>query len=240
MPRSRCSDTSPRSRRRTRPLGGPERPDLFIDVGCNYGTHSLLVLVSGVETLSFEPNVACHEYFRTVCRMNGVASRLYPVTLGESYDWLELHYLEQGTRLGSFDPAVADKLKTRPGVRMELVEVRRLDDFLDEIRGRRVLLKIDAEDFKYSVLAGAKELLRDHRPMVLFEAHRLPGRALLFSLFEEAGYVITRLPIVRGERPSIVSRSAFADEPGGDFIALPSGGASRAASPRESIARSIT
>ena len=39
------------------------RPDFFIDIGANYGTHSLLFLVHDILTLSFEPNPHCHSYF---------------------------------------------------------------------------------------------------------------------------------------------------------------------------------
>src|SRR5262245_16874733 len=46
-----------------------KRPDLFIDIGANYGTDSILFLVCGVRTISFEPNALCHRSFRELCLM---------------------------------------------------------------------------------------------------------------------------------------------------------------------------
>ena len=37
-------------------------PQLFIDIGANYGTHSLLFLAHRIETITFEPNAACYDY----------------------------------------------------------------------------------------------------------------------------------------------------------------------------------
>jgi len=34
-------------------LGSRRRPELFLDIGANYGTHSLLFLVHGVDTIAF-------------------------------------------------------------------------------------------------------------------------------------------------------------------------------------------
>ena len=63
-------------------LSPDDRPDLFIDVGGNFGTHSLLFLIQGIRTITFEPNRACHPYFLEVCRLNKLQPALESVALG--------------------------------------------------------------------------------------------------------------------------------------------------------------
>jgi hypothetical protein len=41
-------------------VSSSRKPDLFLDVGANYGTHSLLFLAHGIRTWSFEPNARCY------------------------------------------------------------------------------------------------------------------------------------------------------------------------------------
>src|SRR5262245_38673232 len=48
------------------------RPDFFIDVGANFGVHSLLFLACHIKTISFEPNLDCHAEFKHLCAMNGL------------------------------------------------------------------------------------------------------------------------------------------------------------------------
>ncbi|CAA9891487.1 conserved hypothetical protein [Candidatus Methylobacter favarea] len=45
-------------------IGSSEPPELFIDIGANYGTHSLLFLVHQIKTITFEPNASCHDFFQ--------------------------------------------------------------------------------------------------------------------------------------------------------------------------------
>lgn len=49
-------------------IGSSERPDLSIDIGAHYGTHSLLFLVHQIKTISVEPNTAWHgRWLGAVC-----------------------------------------------------------------------------------------------------------------------------------------------------------------------------
>lgn len=202
-------------------ISSSRSPDLFVDVGANYGTHSLLFLKAGVETLTFEPNSTCHPYFREICAFNGVTPRLEHAALGSEDGQLELYFPERETWLGSLNPEVIQQLKSLPAVRSERVKVRRLDDYATLFEGRRALIKIDAEDYEYAVLSGASETLRRHRPLVVFEAHRGNGRRALFDLFGSLKYAIAYLPIVEGAPIRVADRDAFLVHPNDDFLAVP-------------------
>lgn len=58
-----------------------QRPELFLDVGANYGTHSLLFLSVGIPIIAFEPNRTCLSHFKTVCELNGFTGRWEQVAI---------------------------------------------------------------------------------------------------------------------------------------------------------------
>jgi FkbM family methyltransferase len=129
-----------------------DAPELFIDIGANYGTHSLLFLVHGIETLSFEPNRSCHDYFRRVCELNRVVPTLETVALGDRVDCVELSYPERDTWLGSTDAEVVKRLVAGQALVTQAVQQKMLDEYLEKIRNKRTLIKLDTEGNELTVL----------------------------------------------------------------------------------------
>ncbi len=197
-------------------------PDLFIDVGANYGLHSLLFLVHGVDVISFEPNHRCREYFLSACRLNGVTARLEEVALGDISRDTELWFPEGRTWLGSTDTAARKSLEASYQLSSQRVTQKRLDDYLSDMRSRRVLLKIDTEGSEYQVLAGSRRTLREIRPHVIFESWRGNGRHELFELFSLERYRIASLPWQVESPPQFHGRERFLDSHAINFIASPS------------------
>lgn len=200
-------------------LNSPERPDLFVDVGANYGTHSLIFLVQGIETITFEPNGLCHEYFREACDLNGVKPQLEAVALGEADGVVELHYPERETWLGS---TIAN---LEPGgVRnSRRVEQRTLDEYRPMLnRYRRILLKIDTEGSEEGVLKGGATVIGQLRPLIVFEA--LPNaraRAALFELLSALGYDIAALPWTPKQPVQSLDIGSFSGAAATNFMARP-------------------
>jgi hypothetical protein len=77
------------------------KPTLFIDIGANYGTHSLLFLVHGIKTMTFEPNSSCHGCFARLCELNHVTPTIEGVALGAYHGYVKLSYPKRDTWLGS-------------------------------------------------------------------------------------------------------------------------------------------
>lgn len=113
------------------------------------------------------------------------------------------------------------------------VEVVRLDDELAELE-RIDLLKIDVEGAELPTLRGANDLLRRHRPVVLFECgpdlqlqHFGYKRPDLFDFFSELGYdlysivdhVYGRAPMT----PESFHKAATYPFRGFNYLALPAG-----------------
>jgi hypothetical protein len=71
-------------------LKSNQRPALFLDVGANYGTHSVLFLSVGIPIIAFEPNQTCLSYFKTICELNGFAGRWERVAVGNGTGYVEL------------------------------------------------------------------------------------------------------------------------------------------------------
>ena len=202
-------------------LNSPLRPELFVDIGANYGTHSLLFLSQGVSALSFEPNPACHPYLREICRLNGVTPRLEPVALGERAGQVTLAYPPGRTWLGAVLP---DSGGAAPDAWLRAaVEQKTLDAYVPALLGRRLPLKIDVEGAELAVLRGAAATLSQLRPLVIFESQPGSARDALFGWLAERGYRIHHLPWAPAGADEAVSAADFRASPAMNFIALPQG-----------------
>lgn len=197
------------------------KPDLFVDIGANYGTHSLLFLVSGVPVITFEPNAACHDYFRAACVLNGVSPSIEPVALGSQTGEAELVYPPQDTWFGSVNTEVGKRLMRDGSVETRTVPLRRLDEYLPRMAGKKVFMKIDVEGNELAILQGAEALLESVRPVIVFEAWRGENRAKIASLFDRKDYGIASLPLRAGLPPALKSPEAFTDATEDDFVAIP-------------------
>lgn len=143
-------------------IGSREAPELFLDIGANYGTYSLLFLTHNIETITFEPNSSCHDYFREICELNGVVGRLEAVALGDSEGFVELAYPEKDTWLGTTDMNIAKSLARRQELVARIVKQKTIDGYLPEFENKSMLIKIDTEGTEYRVLQGGLKALQ-HR-----------------------------------------------------------------------------
>jgi FkbM family methyltransferase len=203
------------------------RPDSFIDVGANYGTHSLLFLVSGISTLTFEPNSACHAQFLRICLANRVTPSLQPFALGATHSRITLTYPESETWLGSSTPEVVASLKSRRDLVSVEVQQRRLDEFLPVMKGSRVLLKIDTEGNEAAVLEGATAVMKEIRPVVIFESWKGEGRRGIHALLQRVDYAIRQLPWDGSTFGNPMSLEQFETSQDSNFVAMPATDASR-------------
>lgn len=200
---------------------GAAPPSMFVDIGANYGNHSLLFLTVGAKVITFEPNNTCHPYFLEICSLNGVSPRLEPVALGAEPGFVELSYPPRQTWLGSTHSATVDGLAQRSGLVTQRVEAKCLDDYYADLSVERALIKIDAEGSEAGILRGAARVLRELRPPVLFESWT-GARSLreeLLSLFREMGYAIGGLPLTR-QQVTFLDDEGFLASEDSDFIAV--------------------
>ena len=202
-------------------IESPHRPELFVDIGCNCGTHSLLFLAHQIDALSFEPNATCHEFFQALCAANGLEPRIEPVALGEGPGVVKLTYPPRETWLGTTERAVEEGLETGYRVASEHVTQRALDEYLPTFGDRRILIKIDTEGSELHVLAGAERTLQEKRPLIIFESWPGRRRRELYDFLHGARYQVASLPWL-GPRPDrLLGLQEFMDSRSDDFIAVP-------------------
>jgi FkbM family methyltransferase len=202
-------------------INSDERPALFVDVGANYGTHSVLFLSAGIPTIAFEPNPACLSDFHELCQVNGLRVRLEQVAIGNRNGTISLVYPERQTWLGSTAPNIIPTLNEMSDIRTESVPLRKLDHYIEDLDCEPLLVKIDVEGFETEVIQGASRLLKARRPKLIFESFNAEARLRLFQTLNECGYTIYSLPWSPAltKSPSL-DWAAFKASNGTNFIAI--------------------
>lgn len=201
-------------------IDSSEAPELFIDIGANYGTHSLLFLVHHIKTITFEPNASCHDCFKQICKLNGVTPQLETVALGERDGYAELSYPESATWMGSTDAEVTKKLASTRKLVTEKVEQKMLDDYFPQIEHNRTLIKIDTEGTELSVLRGAIKILQEIKPIIIFECWGDSERTELFNFICSQNYKIYHLPWKPMDKTQPLKPNQFIDSSSTNFVAL--------------------
>jgi FkbM family methyltransferase len=202
-------------------LRSSSRPELFVDIGANYGTHSLIFLAQGVTTLCIEPNPLCVEHLRSLCRLNGFSPSIEEVALGASHGEIELRYVENATWLGTTRLREARDEHEDAGLIVRSVSLRTLDDYLPPLSGHRILMKIDTEGSELPILVGAARTLRELRPLVVFESLLPQERESLFDLFHRFEFTVLSLPWDPSRPKPALTLAAFMASRATNFLAKP-------------------
>lgn len=201
-------------------LDSAERPELFIDIGANYGTHSLLFLAHGIETISFEPNASCRKYFGWLCEANQVIPHIEPVALGDDAGSVTLSYPLHDTWLGSTSADVLKDLIHVEELMTEVVKLRTLDSYFGYIDSKRTIMKIDTEGNELAVLKGAARVLRENEPIIILECWE-GRRTELFYFLKSCGYRLSHLPWKPESQIYPLSLIEFEDSTEVNFVAIP-------------------
>lgn len=191
------------------------RLQTFYDIGTNYGTHSLPLLIHGVRVISVEPNPTCHSFFRELCRVNGVTPDLRDVALGNADGTVRLAYPPDETWLGTVSADVASDLAVGHELVFVDVPMTTLDNMVATGDPVPDLIKVDTEGHDVAVLEGGRRLLERHKPAIVFEAWRLDERPALHDLLSGLGYVAARPGT--GEP---MTWASFLSSPDGNFLAV--------------------
>lgn len=202
-------------------INSPERPTLFLDVGANYGTHSVLFLSAGVPTIAFEPNRECFAYFQAVCQMNGLKGRWEQVAVGNKAGHIKLFYPTTETYLGSVSADVVSHMASSHKLLVEQVPIKRLDDYVLNCAQGETLIKIDVEGYENEVIQGASRLLKNYRPKIIFESIDAKARKQSYQLLADSGYRIYSLPWHPSATVAHLRIGDFVISEASNFIAIP-------------------
>ena len=196
------------------------KPDIFIDIGSSYGTHSLLFLSQGVSAISFEPNKQCHGYFNFVCALNSFEQDVRSVALGAAEGTCELSFPERQTWLGTIKPDAVRAMEDED-ITVEEVKQARLDNELRGIQASHPLIKIDAEGSELEILEGGRCFIRRSRPLMIIESWYTADRQAAFELLNDVGYGLIGLPIEDPAQLAHKTLEQFLAYKGTNFLAVP-------------------
>jgi FkbM family methyltransferase len=161
-------------------------PKVAIDVGANIGTHALYLSTIVDRVLAFEPNPPV----ALVCRANKlVAARanieIFDIALSDHSGIASL--LSGAKEFGGASLDRSDLGTSLTSVRVELG-----DSFIQPlIRAdeRVVLIKIDVEGHEPKVLKGILNVVRRHRPVIIFESSSRAHLSSCTEILESVGYM---------------------------------------------------
>ncbi len=194
------------------------KPDIFIDIGTNFGGHSLIFLCQGIDVFSFEPNSSCHSYFLELCTTNHVSPNLMHIALGANESQATIKYPLNQTWLGSTNNDVQIQLARSSELIEEQVTQKTLDSYIDQFKGKELLIKIDTEGNEYEVLLGANKTITECNPKVIFESWKSDNRKNLFDFFQKNNFILYDLPWQKNEER--LSFEQFINNDKENFIAM--------------------
>jgi FkbM family methyltransferase len=149
--------------------------DLFIDVGANVGSYSILAASAGAKVIAFEPIPTTFRKFLDNIGLNHFESLISPRNqgVGESYGTLRFT-----SGLDTINH-VATETDTTESIK---VEVMPLDSLSAENQGP-VIIKIDVEGFEMSVIKGAVHIFNN--PNLLAVLMELNGNGRRYGIEDD-------------------------------------------------------
>ncbi|WP_139162664.1 FkbM family methyltransferase [Algoriphagus faecimaris] len=166
-------------------------PACFMDIGANYGTHSLLLLSAGIHTFSIEPNPECKSYFERLASYNQVKGEWFGLALGEGEGKAHIEFPEGETWLGTLSET--DFSNRKEAIKSYPVEIKTLDGLIVENGIKPDLIKIDTEGFEEGVIRGGENYIKDKLPNVIFEANKGEEQVRLQRTLHKIGLEIFSL-----------------------------------------------
>jgi FkbM family methyltransferase len=150
---------------------------LYIDIGANTGLTSIPIAALGYETIAFEPNpYALTQLAHNLSLNSPIKFCLFPFALGNSSK--NMNYVQLYSPPGNMGATSVNR-EWSPGLTQNnsvFAPLISLDMALASIftpekinSFRNILIKMDAEGFEDEVIAGARDLVRSMRPVILFE-----------------------------------------------------------------------
>jgi len=139
----------------------------FFDVGAWKGLFSLIFcrLHDDARAVAYEPSSSGIDAMTALAALNGCASRIMPRPVGVG--------LSAGRAPARMAPGgiITLDADVSSGDAIDDLQIVSLDDEGRALNLVPDLLKIDVEGYEFEVLAGARRLLREHKPAICLELH---------------------------------------------------------------------
>ncbi len=161
--------------------------DLFLDIGANIGTYSIIPANHGLKVIAFEPVKSNFEALKTNVGLNKLEHlvKLYPLALGAKKRSANftVDLINTGA---SHLTEYADITEHIENPEFEDIQVVRFDDIVDEMnigKDEKIFVKIDVEGMEPDVLNGATEFIKNQDNILIIIETIHSGTENLKKLF---------------------------------------------------------
>lgn len=172
----------------------------IIDVGANIGLFTVLFaknIDSGRRVLSAEPTLTAMAYLESNVKRNEVKDKvlLYNGVLADRSGNFELHVIPGMEEYSSLGPMAHDAV-AKHSHETVIVSGETVDQLVSLHNLEPGFIKIDTEGAEYSVISGAVQTLKAHKPVILSElSHKLlseqgSSSKELMEMLKRTGYEI--------------------------------------------------
>ncbi len=140
--------------------------NVFLDIGSNIGTYSIISAIEGIRVHAFEPVKSNYDALVTNIKLNNYEKLItaYPIALGKTNSTANFT-LDMVNTGASHLTEYTDIAEVIHNPEFEDIEIVRLDDYVDKLNIKptdKVFMKIDVEGMEPDVLIGAENFIRNH------------------------------------------------------------------------------
>ena len=177
-----------------------QNPGIFLDIGANIGTFSIMGGRLGYKVYAFEPAPQTLRLLRSNIELNNLKGKVIPLSyaLSDVEENKTFYFFETAEGSSSLEGDLARFQRIGIKPKQFSIKTKRLDDWMqeegvnpDEIR----LIKIDVEGHEWHLLKGAKQTLQAlHDVDVIMEIWQdHPKRDATVSFMKSLGYAVKQL-----------------------------------------------
>lgn len=212
-----------------------ENRTIFVDIGANIGeitklmldaintdTNDLVVAVDAhpnwITSFPFKDhkNIVC---YNTACYSDVITKKFICIEQLTGWGFIGLP---------AKDSTVEFIKHNKKNVTVRMVECNTLDNMLGNIDSNIGFIKIDAETADFPILKGSKQIITNHRPVIVFEFNGVIGSRAhnysideFFDFFNKNGYHLKT--VIKGHNEEYIKQHFNVyDEDLHDLIAIPS------------------
>lgn len=159
--------------------------DCFVDIGANFGMHTLVAASIAEKVFAFEPMPENARLLRRHLKLNGIEDRVVVEEAAVS------NCVESVVTMNSPDKGFDVVASLNPTfdsfVEIEVANTR-LDDYAAFLERPPDVIKIDVEGAELDVLHGGTRLFKEVKPTILLEVHPQVDEAQVMDLLKKFGY----------------------------------------------------
>ncbi len=165
--------------------------NVFIDIGANIGTYSILLSKKGLVGYAFEPVVSNYEALIKNIKLNKLEGSVttFPFALGEFKRKASFTFdpINTGASHLTENDAFLEEVINPEFVNIDIVPFDDVYKDLNIKKSDRIFIKIDVEGMEPKVILGAKQFLKDYQNILIVLESKHSGRSDIKNILSGIG-----------------------------------------------------